>query len=764
MLPALGYPSEAQLRSEFERVQTALEETVSKSGNGNGGNALTSDLSMDGANITNAGIISAESMSVAGQQVIVGTPFTVATINPVISITELRLLEPAYIDQQISLLGHTINGVGGGLFYYDSTDTSSLDNSGTTVVTTGGKRWKRQDAEQATAEDFGLIDGLTDATTIMQSYADYASSTSKLFSLPVGRVRTGPITFSNAAGLTVKGGASYGTRVTPLATNTAPLFTFTIPNVSGAAISGLTVTDIEFEGEHTTQPLMYASSIFDSVLFQRIRADHFAGNAIRLESISAATPLAYNFLEGVTIDKCIFLGSNKSDAVSTAPILEVIGNANEFDIKDTKFYAQRGNASLAMDDQASLDLVNARSAIKCTGGSTRGWAIHECSFVNSMNAKVIDLSDAPFPRIYSNMFEQHGEYNAAVGDACLISLTQVGHLAQRLGGWIANNRTEVPVRFSKDVFLHDCVRVQMSNNGWLTNKVSFAGISAHNSNVSSYDDETGLGSELFRNLNVAYTGATATFTNEIAVSQRNDTDSNEESSVLAAMSWQGLLDGQDGPAQQVKSHLNNFSFDHAGNAKVDFLTAADHAEERRAMSLYRGGIVLGHSGGVPSLNGFGDSGIGSIKYDEIHDVVLIRKSTGWEALVSTGELENIINGRFDTNVSSWVSDGSGSNIVWAAGEAVLTAGVANGFVQQNIALKPNTQYTLSYKLTANTGTGFVTVHDAVSGSQLYSSTVTGVVSTTFTTSANSSFNLAIRNVSSGGITNYDDLSIIELIV
>lgn len=55
----------------------------------------------------------------------------------------LRNFEPAYSSQIITLLGHTTAGVGGGHFRYDASDTTTSDDNGLTIVTAGGKRWKR---------------------------------------------------------------------------------------------------------------------------------------------------------------------------------------------------------------------------------------------------------------------------------------------------------------------------------------------------------------------------------------------------------------------------------------------------------------------------------------------------------------------------------------------------------------------------------------------------------------------------------------------
>lgn len=59
------------------------------------------------------------------------------------TVATLRITEPQYSGQVINLLGHTTAGIGSGHFRYDASDSTTTDDDGVTIVTSGGKRWKR---------------------------------------------------------------------------------------------------------------------------------------------------------------------------------------------------------------------------------------------------------------------------------------------------------------------------------------------------------------------------------------------------------------------------------------------------------------------------------------------------------------------------------------------------------------------------------------------------------------------------------------------
>lgn len=111
------------------------------------------------------------------------------------TITALRSIEPTVAGQRIWLREYA-SGTrkGSGYFVYDSTDTSSADDSGYIIVTTGGKRWKRaKTPEQLTVLDFGAVmDGTTDDMPAVKLMYTATRNLSSAF--PVGiRIPAGSI-------------------------------------------------------------------------------------------------------------------------------------------------------------------------------------------------------------------------------------------------------------------------------------------------------------------------------------------------------------------------------------------------------------------------------------------------------------------------------------------------------------------------------------------------------------------------------------------
>lgn len=91
----------------------------------------------------------------------------------------LRLQEPVIQGQIYNLIGHTVSGVGGGQFYHDESDTTSVDDNGSVVVTPLGARIKRLNFNVVCPTMFGAIPRTNggsydnfDSTTAIQAAHD----------------------------------------------------------------------------------------------------------------------------------------------------------------------------------------------------------------------------------------------------------------------------------------------------------------------------------------------------------------------------------------------------------------------------------------------------------------------------------------------------------------------------------------------------------------------------------------------------------------
>ncbi|MBL4940047.1 MAG: hypothetical protein JKY81_00120 [Colwellia sp.] len=133
-------------------------------------------------------------------------------INSNLRVDTIALLgqeEPTVNLQSILLNGHTNAGIGGGEFFFDASDTTSADNNGTIIVTSGGKRWKRIYDGAVDVAWFGAIgDGVTKDSTAFQNAADtgdfHISECPVYFlvgglSVPEGRTVTGQRVYTYTA-------------------------------------------------------------------------------------------------------------------------------------------------------------------------------------------------------------------------------------------------------------------------------------------------------------------------------------------------------------------------------------------------------------------------------------------------------------------------------------------------------------------------------------------------------------------------------------
>tara|TARA_R110002153_G_C13332570_1_gene498456 strand:+ start:29150 stop:31480 length:2331 start_codon:yes stop_codon:yes gene_type:complete len=96
---------------------------------------------------------------------------SIPSVSDAATFSGLRAIEPINDGDQINLLGHTVAGLGGGVFYHDASSGSS-DNNGTVAVTAGGKRWLRKESFPVDPVMFGaLINGSDSYTAIAAAIA-----------------------------------------------------------------------------------------------------------------------------------------------------------------------------------------------------------------------------------------------------------------------------------------------------------------------------------------------------------------------------------------------------------------------------------------------------------------------------------------------------------------------------------------------------------------------------------------------------------------
>lgn len=195
-----GQQLRAAVNSNFAEIETALNDKVLWRDNPAGEpNQLEQDVDLNGNDLLNVKVVNADAIAVQGKiivpanigEVVVATEAQMVAgaegvlvdaeqvrrnhVAQVATISDLRTLEPAFDGQQCELLGHTVAGVGDGMFYADFI-SSAADDNGVTIATVGGKRWVRKLSGHVTPEMFGAIcDGVSDDRNYCQAALDFLS-------------------------------------------------------------------------------------------------------------------------------------------------------------------------------------------------------------------------------------------------------------------------------------------------------------------------------------------------------------------------------------------------------------------------------------------------------------------------------------------------------------------------------------------------------------------------------------------------------------
>jgi Pectate lyase superfamily protein len=120
----------------------------------------------------------------------------------------VRLLAGSFTQRTVTIRGAVTPGDGGGgTWFYDSTDTTSSDNTGTVLVGADGKRWKRIYSGSVNLKWFGAVgDGVTDDTAAINALLTATTTGTPNFRaapvfFPRGTYKvTAPISIANRQG------------------------------------------------------------------------------------------------------------------------------------------------------------------------------------------------------------------------------------------------------------------------------------------------------------------------------------------------------------------------------------------------------------------------------------------------------------------------------------------------------------------------------------------------------------------------------------
>lgn len=241
----------------------------------------------------------------AGEQstlVVLAQPDGAKNIGRCPDIATLKTIEPTVSGQKIEVVAYYsgwaayVDGpVGGGEFYYDAADTTSVDNGGTVIVTTGGKRWKRKVADSSTfyAVWFGVHYSVNDNAPLLKKAADAARK--RILQLPSSPnprplvIKT-PVIFQTNCGVKLRGCgpkdatvisvqipetySDYGALHFPGKNQTT--------NVTEPGYAGIEISDIQLLGNLSKCHGVYLQYQFSS-LYRNVIVESFDGAGLLID-------------------------------------------------------------------------------------------------------------------------------------------------------------------------------------------------------------------------------------------------------------------------------------------------------------------------------------------------------------------------------------------------------------------------------------------------------------------------------------------------
>jgi hypothetical protein len=193
------------MNENFQKIQATLNNNVLwRNGFTPGETLMTRDLDMNSNDILNA-YVNGESLDdlvtevkdvialfQALQDLAMQLSKGASRVVGIPSIQVLRLTAAAAPRELVFLQSyHAGINSGEGFFYYDSTDTTSPDDGGMTIVNNLGQRWKRIGVGEIDGAWFGLRGDNVDCGTYFSSAIDYITTKGGILRLPRGSIHLG---------------------------------------------------------------------------------------------------------------------------------------------------------------------------------------------------------------------------------------------------------------------------------------------------------------------------------------------------------------------------------------------------------------------------------------------------------------------------------------------------------------------------------------------------------------------------------------------
>lgn len=441
-----GYQTTAQRNANYAAIEAAFDLTLFR--DGTSPNGMLANLDMNSKRIINIGAPEDNSdavryidliNSVANPSIWQGSTLFVDNI------VQMKALTGLTTGVYIQVAGYyTKSGMGGGLFYYDSTSIATVDDGAIIAPNTISGRFLRVNSSEYTPQMWGAkADGVTDDAPRIQAALNYLSSYNTL-SFPSGNYLIGSTLTIPTSYIEIKGKAKITAK-----SNTNFEYMMLGTSVTGVSISGLEF-DANKSGRSTGQNIRFMgvgflSSVDCSISEVTVR-NCLGYNGIPSVGIFAAGQSVRCHIKNCTMTNCGGNnGTDASDGVFTSGTQNVISGCIASNCTDTGFVIESSNLSIisgctSYGCSAGGAITNATSDNKY-GNIIDGLAIFNWDASNTGGIQVgvpASTSGNLLASVISNI-TMYAETSGGYGSGAAINVRNLG-VGKAVGVTISNVR------------------------------------------------------------------------------------------------------------------------------------------------------------------------------------------------------------------------------------------------------------------------------------------------------------------------------------